>query len=102
MLLVDTNVVSELRKSAPNRLVETWVASVPSSDLFLSVIVVEELEKGVLRMERKDQVQGRVLRAWLDLRCCPLSLTAFFRWIWRWRAGLPASRFPIQGRPGTA
>ena len=74
MYLLDTNVVSELRKAktgkADARVVE-WAASIPAADLFLSVISVLELETGVLRVERRDPKQGLVLRAWLESQVLP-------------------------------
>src|SRR4051794_24275524 len=74
MYLLDTNVVSELRKAKSGRAdrhVAIWAATLPSSSLFLSVITILELELGVLLMERRDAAQGTVLRAWLDLRVLP-------------------------------
>ena len=67
--MLDTNVVSELRKvrsGKANRGLADWASSVPSSWLFLSSIVVHELEHGVLLAERSDPVKGAVLRRWLD------------------------------------
>jgi len=67
MFLLDTNVVSELRKSTraePN--VRAW-ASGHSPDLFhLSTMTLMELEIGVLRIERRDKPQGNRLRHWLQ------------------------------------
>ena len=68
MFLLDTNVVSELRKvrtgkAHPN--VAAWVQTLQESSLFLSAIVVQELEVGVLQLERKDPTQGAILRSWL-------------------------------------
>lgn len=65
--LLDTNVVSELRKS-PERInpgVVQWVRSVFVGDLYLSAITIYELELGVRRMEHSDPVQGAALRRWL-------------------------------------
>jgi hypothetical protein len=65
--LVDTNVWSELRNRArchPN--VRAWAAGVPESGLYLSVVAVFELERGVLLMERRDAQQGARLRSWLE------------------------------------
>jgi len=76
MFVLDTNVVSELRKvrsGKANRGLADWASSVPSSWLFLSSIVVHELEHGVLLAERSDPVKGAVLRRWLDT-----SVTAAF------------------------
>lgn len=74
MFLLDTNVVSELRKlrsgkADPN--VATWSRSVQGNALFLSAIVIRELEIGVLQVERRDAVQGALLRAWLDDHVLP-------------------------------
>lgn len=74
MFLLDTNVVSELRKVAAGRAdprVAAWADAVDAADLYLSVVSVEELEIGVLMVERRDAAQGRLLRAWLDERALP-------------------------------
>lgn len=71
MFLLDTNVVSELRKARAgkaDRHVTAWAAPVPLAQLFLSVVTIHELEMGVLLAERRDPRQGRLLRAWLDDR----------------------------------
>jgi toxin FitB len=68
MFLVDTNVVSELRKvykGTGDRHVAAWAQEVDSEDLYLSVLTIHELELGTLLMERRDPVQGRMLREWL-------------------------------------
>jgi predicted nucleic acid-binding protein len=75
MFLLDTNIVSELRKvrtrkAHPN--VAAWVRTVHESSLFLSVIVVQELEIGILQLERKDPAQGAILRSWLDEAVLPV------------------------------
>lgn len=78
MYLLDTNVVSELRKAKSNKAnkgVVTWANSVCASDLFLSVISVLELEAGVLRIERKDATQGAMLRSWLNDHVLPTFST---------------------------
>jgi predicted nucleic acid-binding protein len=66
--LLDTNVLSELRKptgrASPN--VRLWAGRQRTSDLLISVITVMEIEIGVARMERRDSVQGDVLRKWLE------------------------------------
>ena len=71
MYLLDTNVVSELRKPRPDRHVKRWAGSVAATSLFLSTISVLELETGVLRIERRDARQGAVLRRWLDDQVLP-------------------------------
>ena len=69
MYLLDTNVVSELRRTRSGRAhprVAAWAAAVPGADLFASVIVLQEIEIGVLLMERRDPAQGAVLRRWYE------------------------------------
>jgi toxin FitB len=69
MFVLDTNVVSELRKVRAGKAhpgVTAWASSVPSGQLFLSSITIHELEHGVLLAERADQTRGAVLRRWLD------------------------------------
>ena len=66
--LLDTNVLSQLRKS-PRRAdpsVRHWIAAQRPTDLYISVITVMELELGVRRVERRDTTQGRRLRNWLE------------------------------------
>jgi len=69
MFLLDTNVLSELRKVRSGKAdprVAAWFRAVPAGALFLSVIVIQELEIGVLLAERRDRVQGALLRSWFD------------------------------------
>jgi predicted nucleic acid-binding protein len=58
--LLDTNVVSDLRKRVPDQSVTSWFASVRASDLYLSVVVVGEIRSGIERLARRgrDQVAG--------------------------------------------
>ncbi|MCP1661241.1 type II toxin-antitoxin system VapC family toxin [Neisseria perflava] len=69
MYLLDTNIISEMRKVAigrgnPN--VAAWVSEQNGEFFYLSAIVLMELERGALGMERKDSAQGRILRTWLE------------------------------------
>jgi len=69
MFIVDTNVVSELRKvkrgkASPN--VAAWSRSVDATLLYVSAITIMELEIGVALMEKKDQAQGGILRKWFQ------------------------------------
>jgi len=65
--LVDTNVWSELRnRGRADANVRGWAQSVREAELYLSVVTVFELERGVLLMERRDARQGARLRAWLE------------------------------------
>jgi len=72
MYILDTNVVSELRKAKKaDRNVRKWAHPLPAASLYISVIAVLELEIGVLLIERRDQQQGRILRAWMDMHVLP-------------------------------
>jgi toxin FitB len=74
MFLLDTNVVSELRKAKAgkaDRNVTAWAASVPVASLFVSAITIQELEIGTLLSERRDPRQGAILRAWLNGHVLP-------------------------------
>lgn len=76
MFLLDTNVISELRKvrsGRANNKVIHWADRVDAADLYLSIISVEELEIGVQLANRRDATQGHALRNWLDNQV----LTAF-------------------------
>lgn len=65
--LIDTNVWSELRNpSRSDAYVRAWAQSVREADLYLSVVTVFELERGVRLMEWRDARQGARLRTWLE------------------------------------
>lgn len=74
MFILDTNVISELRKIRQGKAdpqVAKWADSIDASTLYISAITVLELENGVLRIERRDEQQGLLLRAWLDNQVLP-------------------------------
>ena len=74
MYLLDSNVVSELRKASSGKVsknVVAWANSVSAASLYLSVITVLELETGVLLVERRDPTQGAILRSWLNKHVLP-------------------------------
>jgi predicted nucleic acid-binding protein len=64
--LLDTNVISEARKPAPDSNVRAWLASVPEGDLYLSVLVVGEIRQGIERLRRRDPVQAVPYETWLS------------------------------------
>jgi toxin FitB len=64
--LLDTNVVSEIRKQAPDAGVAEWFASVPADRLFLSVLVVGEIRQGIERLARRDPDQAEIFERWLS------------------------------------
>lgn len=74
MFVLDTNVVSELRKvrfGKADANLTAWAESVDAAELFISAITIMELELGVLSIERKDATQGAMLRAWLNQHVLP-------------------------------
>jgi len=74
VFLLDTNVVSELRKAASGKCdknVKTWADATSATAHYLSTISVLEIEIGILSISRRDATQGAVLRAWMDQRVLP-------------------------------
>jgi toxin FitB len=74
MYLIDTNVLSELRKVAAGKAdkkVTKWANSVDSAELYLSTITIQEIEIGILLLERKDMIQASVFRRWLEEQVLP-------------------------------
>lgn len=74
MFLLDTNMLSELRKAGDGRAephVINWVSSVDAGSLYVSAITLMELEIGILRIERRDAAQGALLREWMDKHVLP-------------------------------
>lgn len=72
--LLDTNVVSELRKAGDGRAdpnVTAWLAQEDAARFFISAITLMELEIDVLRVERRDSTHGTRLRIWLDTQVVP-------------------------------
>jgi predicted nucleic acid-binding protein len=72
MFLLDTNVISELRRpQKANRHVVKWASTVPAASFFLSVISILEIEIGTLQLTRKDPARGELLRTWIDEQILP-------------------------------
>lgn len=74
MYLLDTNVISELRKARlgkANKNVITWASSIPTASLYISAISILELEMGILLVERRNTQQGQILRQWLEQQVIP-------------------------------
>src|SRR5579872_4255615 len=72
MFLLDTNILSEMRRldRIPSMLA-AWARAIDPSDLFLSAITVMEIEIGTLLMQRRDRTQGAILRSWIDVQVLP-------------------------------
>jgi toxin FitB len=74
MFLLDTNVISELRKvgdGKANANVIAWLSDKDAMTFYISAITIMELELGVLRVERRDGVQGTKLRKWMNSHVLP-------------------------------
>jgi len=64
--LLDTNVVSEMPRNQPNPHVTAFMASIPESSLFLSVLTIGELRRGVMRKQAKDAAGARKYALFID------------------------------------
>ena len=74
MVLLDTNVVSELRKLGDGKAdprVAAWISRMDASSFYISALTLMELEIGILRLERRDVAQGGLLRAWMERKVLP-------------------------------
>ena len=74
MFLLDTNVISELRKAGDGKAdanVVAWLSSVDATTFYLSAVTLMEIELGIFRIERRDPPQGARLRAWMDHHVLP-------------------------------
>lgn len=87
MILLDTNIISAMRRPDRNPQVAAWAASIAAEDFFLSVVSVMELQRGVERLRRKDKAQAKRLDEWLDAvltgyseRILPLTIPVARRW----------------------
>jgi predicted nucleic acid-binding protein len=85
MYLLDTNVVSELRKSKPHGAVIAWVQSVPDDQLFISALTLGELQAGVERTRKRDQEKAAIIESWIDqiaeaYEVIPMDADMFREW----------------------
>lgn len=74
MYLLDTNIISEIRKLAKNKCdknVADWVRSTSKDLMFTNAVVMMELERSVMSIERKDTTQGELLRHWFEMDVKP-------------------------------
>jgi predicted nucleic acid-binding protein len=72
MFLLDTNIITELRRrDKADRNVATWANAHSATSFFISAISIFEIELGALLIARKDHAQGDVLRAWIDHQILP-------------------------------
>jgi len=66
--LLDTNVVSELRKprGKADENVRAWVVARPAAELYLSVVTILEIERGIAQVGRRDELRAQRLQRWLE------------------------------------
>lgn len=92
--LLDTNVVSELRKPKPHGSVVRWVGALRDDQLFISVVTLGELQRGIERTRRQDAAKAREIERWVDqleesVSVLPMDARCFREW----------ARL-MEGRPG--
>jgi hypothetical protein len=85
MYLLDTNVISELRKAKPHGGVVAWVAAVDEVHLFLSAMTVAEIQAGIEVTRDQDEAKASEIEAWLDLvsttyNVLPMDAVTFRAW----------------------
>jgi toxin FitB len=83
--LLDTNVISELRRLRPNTAVVGWISAVPPSQLFLSAVTLGELQAGVEITRRQDPTKAEAIEGWIDAlttthNILPADGVIFRRW----------------------
>jgi toxin FitB len=86
--LIDTNIISEVRKgSSCDESVASWYASIDDADLYLSVLVLGEIRKGIELARRRDSVKAKALESWLTQvdaafgdRVLPIDRTVTDEW----------------------
>lgn len=66
MYLLDTNVVSELRRQRPHPAVEEWIRPIPAEKLLLSAVTVGEIQAGIEITREQDRSKAKELEVWLD------------------------------------
>ena len=85
MYLLDTKVVSELRKPKPHGAVLAWLQSVDDAQLFLSAVTVGEIQAGIELTREQDEAKAAELEAWLEqvataYNVLPMDAAAFRAW----------------------
>ena len=85
MYLLDTNVVSELRRPRPHGAVLEWISDVPADQLYVSAVTVGEIQAGIEITRGQDEAKAEELEAWLDkvltsYGVLPMDAPAFRQW----------------------
>jgi predicted nucleic acid-binding protein len=85
MYVLDTNILSELRRRRPHRDVLAWIGSVVETDLFVSAVTMGEIQTGIEITRGQDPIKAYEIEAWADLiertfKVLPVDGTAFRLW----------------------
>ena len=85
MYLLDTNVVSELRRPRPRKAVQGWFRTVPTDRLFLSAVTIGEIQAGIELAREQDTAKAEELESWLDRvvalhAVLPMNAVVFREW----------------------
>ena len=85
MYLLDTNIVSELRRVRPHGAVVAWLEGVADSDLHLSAVTLGEIQAGIEITREQDAAKAATLEAWADLvgatyNVLPMDAATFRLW----------------------
>lgn len=85
MYLLDTNIISELRKPKPHGAVVAWVQSIDDSDLYLSAVTIGEIQAGIEITREQDATKAQQIEQWLDLvanayNVLPMDASVFRVW----------------------
>jgi hypothetical protein len=85
MYLLDTNVLSEVRRTRPHGAVVAWLRSIPDTELFVPAVSAGEIQSGIEATRRTDSQKALEIERWLDLvlrtyRVLPMDGAAFRRW----------------------
>ena len=85
MYLLDTNVMSELRKPKPHGAVIAWIRAIPDDQLLVSALTLGELQAGAERTRRQDREKAEAIDAWIDelseaYEIIPMDASMFREW----------------------
>jgi toxin FitB len=85
MFLLDTNVISELRKPKPHGAVVAWLNAVDDAQLFVSAITIGEIQAGIEITREQDATKASEIEAWLEqvaaaYNVLPMDAAAFRAW----------------------
>lgn len=85
MYLLDTNVISELRRQRPNRSVVRWIEGVPAAQLYISAVTIGEIQDGIEQIREREFYKATEIESWLNdvqatYSVLPVDADAFREW----------------------